>query len=267
MKPVSKRLAALCLTLVFSLPVLAGCGGKEPETELPPPATSFGEPAPEVSAPDAAPAPETESGEESAPESSTKPESPVEKPQAKPVEKPSEKPAEKPAAKPQPPAARPTETPEVQPPAPKPEPEAPKPKPQPPAEKPQDGTITVSLSIRCDNILENMEDLTPGKEGLVPANGILYSGNSISVKEGDTVFDLLRKTTRKNGIHMDFEESQVYDSVYVKGIRNLYEKDCGQFSGWMYKVNGKTPNYGCSKYVLKDGDTVEWVYTCNMQDV
>ena len=29
-------------------------------------------------------------------------------------------------------------------------------------------------------------------------------------------------------------------------------------------VNGWYPNYGCSKYTLEDGDTVEWRYTCNL---
>lgn len=30
----------------------------------------------------------------------------------------------------------------------------------------------------------------------------------------------------------------MYNSAYVQGINNLYEKDCGQWSGWMYEVNG-----------------------------
>ena len=32
----------------------------------------------------------------------------------------------------------------------------------------------------------------------------------------------------------------------------------------MYKVNGWFPNYGCSSYYLKDGDVIEWVYTCDL---
>ena len=32
----------------------------------------------------------------------------------------------------------------------------------------------------------------------------------------------------------------------------------------MFRVNDWFPNYGCSRYVLKDGDTVEWVYTCDL---
>lgn len=54
----------------------------------------------------------------------------------------------------------------------------------------------------------------------------------------------------------------MYNSAYVEGIGNLYEFDCGNMSGWMYKVNDWFPNYGCSRYELKNGDTVEWQYTC-----
>ena len=55
----------------------------------------------------------------------------------------------------------------------------------------------------------------------------------------------------------------MYDSYYIEGINNLYEFDCGSESGWMYKVNGWFPNYGCSAYPLKDGDVIVWCYTCN----
>lgn len=38
----------------------------------------------------------------------------------------------------------------------------------------------------------------------------------------------------------------------------------GSLSGWMYNVNGWYPNYGCSRYQVKDGDVVEWRYTCDL---
>ena len=44
----------------------------------------------------------------------------------------------------------------------------------------------------------------------------------------------------------------------------LYEFSCGPLSGWMYRVDGEFPNYGCSKYELSDGQNIEWVYTCNL---
>jgi len=55
----------------------------------------------------------------------------------------------------------------------------------------------------------------------------------------------------------------MYNSYYIEGIGNLYEFDCGPESGWMYKVNGWFPNFGCSSYPLSDGDNIVWCYTCN----
>ena len=81
--------------------------------------------------------------------------------------------------------------------------------------------------------------------------------------EGESVFDVLKRVCRENKIHMEFSETPVYQSAYIEGIGNFYEFDCGEGSGWMYRVNGEFPNYGCSRYTLADGDTVEWVYTCD----
>ena len=45
---------------------------------------------------------------------------------------------------------------------------------------------------------------------------------------------------------MEFENTPMYNSAYIEGIHNLYELDCGERSGWMYKVNDWFPNYGCA---------------------
>ena len=47
-------------------------------------------------------------------------------------------------------------------------------------------------------------------------------------------------------------------------MNGLYEFSCGALSGWMYRVDGEFPNYGCSKYELRDGQVIEWVYTCDL---
>ena len=63
---------------------------------------------------------------------------------------------------------------------------------------------------------------------------------------------------------MEFSQSPVYETAYIEGIGNLYEFDAGALSGWMYRVNGWFPNYGCSSYQVQDGDVIEWVYTCDL---
>ena len=136
-------------------------------------------------------------------------------------------------------------------------------------QEPQEANIsekeyTCTLSVRCDTILQNPALLDKEKTDIVPNDGVIFAEKSVIFYEGESVFDLLLREMKKNKIHMEFANTPIYNSAYIEGIANLYEFDCGELSGWMYKVNGWFPNYGCSRYELKDGDKVEWVYTCDL---
>lgn len=124
--------------------------------------------------------------------------------------------------------------------------------------------LTCTLSVRCDTILNNMKWLNKEKTQLVPKDGVIFSEKTVTFYEGESVFNLLLREMKRNKIHMEFTNTPIYHSAYIEGIGNLYEFDCGELSGWMYKVNGWFPNYGCSQYLLKEGDKVEWLYTCDL---
>ncbi len=124
--------------------------------------------------------------------------------------------------------------------------------------------LTCTLSVRCDTIFDNIERLDPEKAELLPADGVIFAEREVVFYEGESVFNLLLREMKKNKIHMEYENTPIYNSAYIEGIGNLYEYDCGELSGWMYKVNGWFPNYGCSRYELKAGDKVEFEYTCNL---
>ena len=128
---------------------------------------------------------------------------------------------------------------------------------------PENTVPTCTVSISCATILENLDQLDAEKTDLIPADGVLLSPATVEIAEGESVFDVLKRVCRENKIHMEFSETPVYQSAYIEGIGNLYEFDCGEGSGWMYRVNGEFPNVGCSRYALADSDTVEWVYTCD----
>ena len=135
--------------------------------------------------------------------------------------------------------------------------------------EPQDVTVTdvphtCTISIRCDTILNHMDWLDPEKTELVPADGVILAPVTVTFYEGESVFNVLQRTCRQNAIHMEFENTPMYNSAYIEGIHNLYEFDCGELSGWMYSVNGWFPNYGCSRYALQEGDVISWVYTCDL---
>ena len=127
-----------------------------------------------------------------------------------------------------------------------------------------DAEYTCTLSISCATILDNMDLCKEEKRELVPEDGWILKPMTVTFYEGESVFNILQRTCKQQKIHMEFENTPIYNSAYIEGINNLYEFDVGNTSGWMYKVNGWFPNYGCSRYQLQNGDVIEWVYTCDL---
>lgn len=127
-----------------------------------------------------------------------------------------------------------------------------------------DKEMSCTLTIRCDTLLNNLDKLEEAKWMLIPKDGIILAEKTVTFYEGESVFNVLLRETRKNGIHMEYVSTPIYNSAYIEGIHNLYEFDCGELSGWMYSVNGWFPNYGSSRYGLKEGDRIEWVFTCSL---
>ncbi|MDE5603953.1 MAG: DUF4430 domain-containing protein [Eubacterium sp.] len=122
---------------------------------------------------------------------------------------------------------------------------------KPPVKTTKEQNISVSFSINCEKAAQYGADYPK----------YLISKTKCDVKEGTTVFDLLSEECRKNGIAVVHQNKS-----YVKAIGGLAEKDCGNGSGWTYKVNGVKPMMSASKYVLKNGDVVEWYYVTSPTD-
>lgn len=178
----------------------------------------------------------------------TKPQDEQSDPEAEPPEQPeqsggsAQQPTQPPATQPpvtQPPATQPPQT-------------------EPPQTQPP---LMCSISIRCDTILDNMDQLDPSKVGYVPSDGwILYA--DVEFTQGETVFDVLQRACDDYGIPMEYSYSPSYGGNYIEGINNIYEFDCGPQSGWMYQVDGWFPNYGSSGYTLSGGESITFCYTC-----
>ena len=127
-----------------------------------------------------------------------------------------------------------------------------------------DGKLTCTLEVRCDTLLGKLDQMTPEKAALVPGDGILLETVELEFVGGESVFDVFRKVLREEKIHFEYVDASAYDSVYIEGIGNIYEFDCGPQSGWMYSVNGVHPGLGCSAYTLADGDVIVFNYTCDL---
>lgn len=84
------------------------------------------------------------------------------------------------------------------------------------------------------------------------ADGSVSYGSAMTLPEGATVYDALAATGLSYTGH-----------GYIEEIGGLWEKDFSAKSGWKYYVNGSAPMMSCVDYVLKDGDSVQWVYVLN----
>ena len=114
----------------------------------------------------------------------------------------------------------------------------------------------ITFSIRCDTVVNKSDS------EYIPEDGIILDNTNFKIEENDTVYDILIEAVRKYKIQIENTGSD--NMAYIAGINYLYEFDFGELSGWTYRVNGEVPSVGCDKYELKDGDKVEWIYTCEL---
>jgi hypothetical protein len=121
----------------------------------------------------------------------------------------------------------------------------------------QPAALTCYVQIDCLEVLGN-NDLNPSKKSIVPASGWILGKTAVQLQAGQTAFDALQAATQAAGIQMD--STGPANAAYVRGIANLYERDCGQLSGWKFSINGSFPNTGSGSIKLNPGDTVSWTF-------
>ena len=120
----------------------------------------------------------------------------------------------------------------------------------------------VTIKIICTELTSHPEMIPDNLKNYVPSNGIILNTKTYQAGAGTTVYDVLNRACRENGIQMEHSDHPIY-GTYVKAINYLYEKAAGNESGWKYKVNGKVPNVGCGSYQVSSGDEIIWYYTVN----
>lgn len=121
----------------------------------------------------------------------------------------------------------------------------------------ESGDINITVRISCETILDKeIKD----KEHY-PEDGVILDFTEYKMSNGETVFDVLKKAVRDNDIQMEYTGG---GKPYVEGINYLYEFDYGKVSGWTYKVNDEFPGVGCGSFKVKDGDRIEFLYTCDL---
>lgn len=124
-------------------------------------------------------------------------------------------------------------------------------------------TVTCTVTVECKSILDHMDDLKEGHEEFVPSDGYIIKNYSYSGKQGDTAYDALKTACSDSQIKLTSQKTAY--GIYISGINNLDEFDCGKQSGWMYKINNKYPNTTCGNVTISAGDSIVFEYVCSYQ--
>lgn len=112
-----------------------------------------------------------------------------------------------------------------------------------------------TLIFDCSNAL-SAEVQNSEKLELIPEDGIIYKTETAGFSAGESAFDILKRELTNNKIHFEFNQNP----VYLQGVGNIYERDFGDMSGWVYTVNGESPTVGCAEYFPENGDIILFEY-------
>lgn len=73
-----------------------------------------------------------------------------------------------------------------------------------------------------------------------------------------TAMDALKQALDKSDIHYVIQDSSY--GAYLSSVAGQDAETLGGYDGWMYKVNGVSPQVGAADYILNDDDVVTFYY-------
>ena len=77
------------------------------------------------------------------------------------------------------------------------------------------GELTCTISVSCSTLAADPSVLPEEKQALVPSDGWILAPTEVSFHEGESVFNVLLRTMKQNGIHFEYTDSPLYNAVYV----------------------------------------------------
>lgn len=97
------------------------------------------------------------------------------------------------------------------------------------------------------------------------STGSIFKDNNIIIEKNMSAFDLLEKISNDKKIELKYSNTAF--GVYIEGIAGLNSGENGfPRSGWMYKINGESPNVGSDLYKLSGGDNVYFYFVKDYMD-
>ena len=133
-----------------------------------------------------------------------------------------------------------------------------------------------TVRIECNTIYDNIGKFKSGKHAFLPVSGVILDDVQVELNGGESAFDVIKKACEENactdnckyckasGVQIEYTYTPAFNNYYIEGIHQIYEKDCGTQSGWMYSVNGVFPDVGTSSYTVSPDDVIVFSFTCNM---
>lgn len=126
------------------------------------------------------------------------------------------------------------------------------------AARPADKPYRCTVEVVCDDALAHADALDERLRDLLPDDGVMLRPLPVDFEDGETAWDAFQTAARS--AKLQFESDGTGESAYLIGIGNLYTGDAGDASGWVFEVNGESPDVGCGRYALCDGDAVTFRY-------
>ncbi len=113
-----------------------------------------------------------------------------------------------------------------------------------------DDTLDVIMDNSVQNKMVTIEVIAPDK--------VILNRQDVRIEEGDSVYSVLEKTLDENSIVLYTRGSK--NNIYVEGIGDYFEFDYGPSSGFVYYIDGVSPNISSSKYILDGTENIVWAY-------
>jgi len=142
------------------------------------------------------------------------------------------------------------------------------PNPDNPGVKPEEGDGYVIISFE-DNATRKDGD-TFKDEAFKTPFGTIISATRVPFKEGETIADVTVRFLTENGYTYTYT-GRINNNFYLAtitgpgtGNKQFGEFSAGRDSGWMITQNGVFINASTSDFKVKDGDVIEWQYTCQL---
>ncbi len=120
--------------------------------------------------------------------------------------------------------------------------------------------VSCTFTINAGTAYAN-EGLSDDIRALLKNEGMLAKAEKLSMDKGSNAGDALKTFCREHNIALNAQQSEY--GTYVIGIGGLDLGACGEMSYWLLKVNGEFADTGADQITINDGDTYEWIFTCD----